>query len=566
MDRHLLLSKCLAVGIILLFVGVTMAPAIAQNTEKSQSTSRGNWLYVGGSGPGNYTSINDAIHDAIDGDTIFVFHDSSPYYEHVNINKKISLIGENKETTIIDGQNTSDVVHISSDNVNLSGFTITKSGDLPFPNYDDAGVEIAANFCNVSENLIISNGDYGVLIGSYIVDGWHDNQISNNVINYNYYGVYIFLSNANIIQNNTICFNRYDGVYLLGSPCSSNRIIDNNISFNKINGIEVEDGSNNIIQGNIVNSNNDSGININWYTNGNKIINNHIKWNHLSGIFLFNSQHTTVTGNTIEGNQLNGLELDDTAYTNIFNNSFIYNGLFLNSYNGNTISGNTVNGKPLIYLYKQQGQVIENAGQVIVNGCDGITIKNCNISYTDWGILLSNSDDCSILNNTIHHNTKYGMYLSNVSTTIIEDNDIYENGPGVSGGCTVFIEGGSSNKFIRNRFVDNVPKGMILDSSNNVLQRNSFSNDGLCLLDAYDNWIIFNNFFNDTSVISIFYNPQGFESIANHWLNNYWGKPHYLPKLIFGKKYVDILEILGIVISIPIPVVSIDVRPALFPH
>jgi parallel beta-helix repeat protein len=556
--------KCLAVGIILLFVGTCIVPAIAQDTEKSLPASRGNWLYVGGSGPGNYTSINDAIHDAIDGDTIFVFHDSSPYYEHLNINKKISLIGENKETTIIDGQNTSDVVHISSDNVNLTGFTITKSGDLCFPNYDDAGVEIAANFCNVSDNLIISNGDYGVLIGSYIVHGWHDNLISNNVINYNdYYGIHIYKSSNNIIQNNTINYNRNNGIYLLGS--TTNSIINNNISFNRIHGIESENGNHNIVQGNIINQNNQSGMKI-WSSYFNTIINNHVERNRENGILLFYSKYCTITWNTIDGNKLEGLELDDATYINIFNNSFISDGLFLNSYNGNTISGNTVNGKPLIYLYKQQGQVIENAGQVIVNGCESITIKNCNISYTDWGILLSNSDDCSILNNTIHHNTKYGMYFSNVSTTIIEDNDIYENGPGVSGGCTVFIQGGSSNKFIRNRFVDNVPKGMILDSSNNVLQRNSFSNDGLCLLDAYDNWIIFNNFFNDTSVISIFYNPQGFESIANHWLNNYWGKPHYLPKLIFGKKYVDILEILGIVISIPIPVVSIDVRPALFPH
>ena len=41
--------KCLAIGIILLFVGTSIIPAIAQNTEKSQPTSRGNWLYVGGS-------------------------------------------------------------------------------------------------------------------------------------------------------------------------------------------------------------------------------------------------------------------------------------------------------------------------------------------------------------------------------------------------------------------------------------------------------------------------------------------------------------------------------------
>jgi uncharacterized protein (UPF0333 family) len=58
--------KYLAVGIILLFVGVTIEPAIAQNTEKSQPASRENWLYVGGSGSGNYSKIQDAINASSD--------------------------------------------------------------------------------------------------------------------------------------------------------------------------------------------------------------------------------------------------------------------------------------------------------------------------------------------------------------------------------------------------------------------------------------------------------------------------------------------------------------------
>ena len=60
--------KWLAIGIILLFVGTCIIPAIAKNTEKPLSASRGNWLYVGGSGPGNYTRIQDAIDASNDGD------------------------------------------------------------------------------------------------------------------------------------------------------------------------------------------------------------------------------------------------------------------------------------------------------------------------------------------------------------------------------------------------------------------------------------------------------------------------------------------------------------------
>ncbi|RLF42667.1 MAG: hypothetical protein DRN17_07450, partial [Thermoplasmata archaeon] len=41
----------------------------------------GNTLYVGGSGEGNYSSIQDAVDNASNGDTIYVYDDSSPYYE-----------------------------------------------------------------------------------------------------------------------------------------------------------------------------------------------------------------------------------------------------------------------------------------------------------------------------------------------------------------------------------------------------------------------------------------------------------------------------------------------------
>jgi len=51
--------KSLVIGIILLFVGTCIIPAMAQTTEKQ--SSRGTWLYVGGCGPGNYTKIQDAF-------------------------------------------------------------------------------------------------------------------------------------------------------------------------------------------------------------------------------------------------------------------------------------------------------------------------------------------------------------------------------------------------------------------------------------------------------------------------------------------------------------------------
>jgi len=62
MDKYPLARKCLAVGIILLFVGTIFIPTTAQERDKlSLLTSSGSWLYIGGNEPGNYTSIQSVI-------------------------------------------------------------------------------------------------------------------------------------------------------------------------------------------------------------------------------------------------------------------------------------------------------------------------------------------------------------------------------------------------------------------------------------------------------------------------------------------------------------------------
>ncbi|UCD13534.1 MAG: hypothetical protein JSW60_08255, partial [Thermoplasmatales archaeon] len=97
-----MVKKLLAVGIILLLVGMSI-PSTGTTIEKSSLSFDGKTLYVGGSGEGNYTKIQDAIDDASDGDTVFVYDDSSPYQQesYLNIEKSINLIGEDRDTTVI---------------------------------------------------------------------------------------------------------------------------------------------------------------------------------------------------------------------------------------------------------------------------------------------------------------------------------------------------------------------------------------------------------------------------------------------------------------------------------
>ena len=52
-------------------------------------------------GPADFSTIQEAINAASPGDTIFVRN--GIYYEIVVVNKTVSLVGESKETTIVNG-------------------------------------------------------------------------------------------------------------------------------------------------------------------------------------------------------------------------------------------------------------------------------------------------------------------------------------------------------------------------------------------------------------------------------------------------------------------------------
>ena len=94
--------------------------------ESEYLLSNGKVLYVGGNGPGNFSKIQDAINNASDGDTIFVY--SGTYDEIIIVNKSVDLIGQNKSDTIIKGIGSGDVVHIYVSWVTIKNFKINNSG------------------------------------------------------------------------------------------------------------------------------------------------------------------------------------------------------------------------------------------------------------------------------------------------------------------------------------------------------------------------------------------------------------------------------------------------------
>jgi len=152
-----LLKKSLAIGIIFFLVISSVSYSTLSN-EISTNTFGGNILYVGGSGPGNYSIIQDAINDASDGDTIFVY--SGTYYENLIVDKTINLVGENRNTVIIDCYDNGDAILIKADWITIKGFTITGCD-----NYDCRGLLIIdSKYANILENIITSEFEVGIFL------------------------------------------------------------------------------------------------------------------------------------------------------------------------------------------------------------------------------------------------------------------------------------------------------------------------------------------------------------------------------------------------------------------
>lgn len=130
-------------------------------------SARAGTLFVGGAGPGNYTTIQEAIDAASDRDMVFVHNGT--YRENLLIGKTITLVGEDRYGTIIDGGGAGDVVRVEADEVFIESFTVRNSG------HGKAGISFNSDWGQASRNLIVNNY-LGVVVSFYASAGIADNE------------------------------------------------------------------------------------------------------------------------------------------------------------------------------------------------------------------------------------------------------------------------------------------------------------------------------------------------------------------------------------------------------
>jgi len=318
-----------------LFISLLLVfPSLAQNEIKTSSNIT-NVLYVGGSGKGNYTSIQDAINDAKDGYIVYVY--PGIYNESIVINKSISLIGieENGGKPVINGNGSKYAIKVEVNNTVIKNFRIFAirgggwSAGIWIKHCSNVTTEnnniicdyapIWMNYCNriTVLNNTISGGEF-IGINS---QGGNKNRIIHNILTNN--GRAISISGTyNTISYNEI-YNNSKGIELMGS---FNEISYNKVYGNKGRGIEISGlfGISNEVFNNLIYENN-MGLYLGGYFD-------HVYSNNISrnsrGIYIHGACYNIIENNTIYKNSWSGVEMEGTgAEINfpVVNNTIRYN-------------------------------------------------------------------------------------------------------------------------------------------------------------------------------------------------------------------------------------------------
>ena len=319
-------KKGLAFTIIVLFICVIFQSEISafDNVKKSLLfTYNGNTFYVGGSGEGNYSKIQDAIDNASNWDTIFVYE--GIYYEKIKISKSIALLGENVNQTIIDIDHlypqpqSGIVIHV----INAPSVTIDSFCFRNHFSYEITGGIFAENCPRLTINNIFDSWHHAVDFG-FRLHFCNDSTITKTIIKYKIESAIDIQEsfNVTISENYIIGTDGYTpyscGISLIN--CENILISNNTITKCTLYGTSLVNSDRNTLLGNYIQDNIALGLLI-LDSNSNFISNNELSFNRVKGIFINTSKQNIVSKNNIYDNGEKNIFFSN-AFFNIWNHNF----------------------------------------------------------------------------------------------------------------------------------------------------------------------------------------------------------------------------------------------------
>ncbi|MCW4033752.1 MAG: right-handed parallel beta-helix repeat-containing protein [Candidatus Bathyarchaeota archaeon] len=532
--------------LVLLFIlcfGVTAFPSVTVKAEP-------NTLIV----PDNYSTIQAAIDAASEGDTIFV--KAGNYVESLEIGKSISIVGEDKQTTKIDGDNTGPTFLLSGTNIEVTGFTVVndEQSTLSKSRGPYAGIHLLnADSCKIYGNIVLNCGK-GVWLYSA-----HNNQIFNNTLSGNNYGIILGSSENNEFTDNVVS-DGWGGIMVEDS--SKNTLRGNNISCNvldfAVSSSELDNFDNDVDLSNLVN-----GKKLYYVTNQANLLINPVSYSDIGALVLINCSDITFRNMVISNNSA-GIHLVNVENCEIKHNVFsknhdgikiqfsrdfaIYNNIIEKSHNYGILARDSEN----ISVYQNDLMSNKEGGIVFANS-NGNSIADNSLtgggSEYGWsGISLVSCDHTQVTNNTLLETDSFvgGISLEDSSHNLVQFNIVYPGAPGIyiTGvsfynqifGNNLSTERGSTgihvyssfNEFAGNNITNFWTGIEFWNATHNIFTRNvieSRTHSVEFWPDTSDNTFFMNNFQGETLVFDYWYDARNIVSV-NVWddgeTGNYW--------------------------------------------
>ena len=243
--------------------------------------------------PQDYSTIGEAISHATAGDTILI--QSGVYSENLQIDKPLTLEGQNQSNTIIMGKGDStptSVLTLGANDVKVSGLTIESISNSNKSRYA-YGIWVEGDNCTITDNIIQNT----------------------------YLGIFCSTQSLTTITENTITGSIKDGIRFCAG--SQNNISHNNIISNAVSGIALGGYSNTVEENNLQNNTRGLGLG----ASNSVVFHNAILSNAESGIFLSGSKNIVV-GNEIDSNKY-GIYIttqgSSPSANEIYQNNFVNN-------------------------------------------------------------------------------------------------------------------------------------------------------------------------------------------------------------------------------------------------